>query len=472
VLESGSSSKSDAVVMRVTTADGQITTTTTTTATTTTATTVQTSAGSTVRTDASGTVPTATNELVVAITTPVGGTVALAKHDGTAATGFRPLTGIDVTAPTATVDDPLELTMSMYADLLPDGFPLGSVTVLKDGVAVADCETTVSATPDPCIASRTLSGTTVTLTILTSSASDWTLAVEPLQRLSGDDRILSAIAASQSAFTDGSAEAVVLARSDGFADALAATPLAARKGGPLLLTGSSGLDDRVLEEIVRVLPAGGTVYLLGGTGALSTAVETRLASWGFARTRYAGADRYATAVKVAVDGLDSPDTVIETTGLAFADALAAGAVAAHLDAAVLLTAGATQSASTAAYLAAMSPTRYAIGGPAAAADPGATSIVGTDRYETAVLAAIEFFESPDILGFASGADFPDALGGGTHVAHAGGPLLLVPTTGSLPVPLTIYLADVAAEEPAAFLYGGTSAVDATIEGLLETALGA
>src|SRR5580700_7640205 len=83
-----------------------------------------------------------------------------------------------------------------------------------------------------------------------------------LTRVSGADRFLTAVAVSQVSFpTAGSAKAVVLASGDAFADALAGTPLAVQKGGPLLLTPSTGLTPPVVAEITRVLPPGGMVYV-------------------------------------------------------------------------------------------------------------------------------------------------------------------------------------------------------------------
>src|SRR5690242_17551229 len=70
--------------------------------------------------------------------------------------------------------------------------------------------------------------------------------VSNVQRVAGPTRIGTAIATSQDEFaTGGSARAVVLARADNFPDALAGGPLAAAKGGPLLLTPSNALDPTV-----------------------------------------------------------------------------------------------------------------------------------------------------------------------------------------------------------------------------------
>ncbi len=66
------------------------------------------------------------------------------------------------------------------------------------------------------------------------------------------------------------ATGVVLARGDLFPDALSGVPLAGVYGGPLLLTPPTILLPSVLVEIKRVLAPGGTVILMGGTGALSS----------------------------------------------------------------------------------------------------------------------------------------------------------------------------------------------------------
>ncbi len=146
-------------------------------------------------------------------------------------------------------------------------------------------------------------------------------------------------------------------------------------------------------EIQRVLPAGGTVYLLGGTAAIPATVATSLTSLGFVPVRYAGADRFGTALAVA-DALNDPSTVLLATGVNFPDALAAGPAAAHVHGVVLLTNGSSLTPAVTAYLAAHPGTVYAIGGPAVAADPSATALSGADRYATAAAVASTLFAAP------------------------------------------------------------------------------
>ncbi|GAC1590107.1 MAG: hypothetical protein NVS3B21_07370 [Acidimicrobiales bacterium] len=137
---------------------------------------------------------------------------------------------------------------------------------------------------------------------------------------------------------------------------------------------------------------------------------------------------------------------------------------------MLLTNGAQQSADTAAYLNAHPGSKTtAVGGPAAAADPSATPVVGADRYATSVMVAQAFFNSPTTLGFASGVAFPDALSGGAHVGSLGGPVLLTPQCGDLPTPLVNYLGSVKNVVTNGFLYGGSRAVGDDVLAALDAA---
>ncbi|MGD0256045.1 MAG: cell wall-binding repeat-containing protein [Acidimicrobiales bacterium] len=299
----------------------------------------------------------------------------------------------------------------------------------------------------------------------------------PVQRIYGTDAIGTSIAVSQAEFpTAGSARAVVLARSDFFSDALAGGPLAAKMGGPLLITPgaslSPSLDSRVQGEIERVLPAGDTVYILGGNLALSPNIDSALQGLGYVTQRVAGADEYATAVDVA-EQLSNPSTIFEATGLDFPDALSAVPVAIARDGAILLTDGSIQAPETASYLAAHpSDTRYAIGGPLAAysADPTATPVYGQDLYGTSAAVASTFFASATVFGAATGVNFPDALSGGVFMGTRAteGPMLLVQPSGPLSASVASYLSDAASTLTQGYLFGGPLAVGDDVLLELET----
>ena len=110
-------------------------------------------------------------------------------------------------------------------------------------------------------------------------AINWAVpAVPQLKRLAGANRDLTAANISQISFPQAqSADSVVIARGDEFADALTGSVLAGQKGGHLLLTQPIRLPSEVAAEVKRVLKSGGTIYLLGGTAAISQAIEAELA---------------------------------------------------------------------------------------------------------------------------------------------------------------------------------------------------
>jgi putative cell wall-binding protein len=292
-----------------------------------------------------------------------------------------------------------------------------------------------------------------------------------LTRVAGADRIATSIRISQVGFPNKlSATAVVLARADDFADELAGGPLAARFQGPLLLTPTAGLTDAVRAEIQRVLAVGRTVYLLGGTDAISANVGTDLQTLGYTPVRVDGVDRYDTAVKIA-NILGDPPTVFEVDGTNFPDGLSAGPAAALSHGVILLTAGRMQAPETAQYVS-THPTdvRYAIGGPAAAADPTAQPLVGADRYATSIVVANQLFASPSIVAIASGVAFPDALSGGALAGIDGAPMLLVPSNLPLPASMQSYFDKYSNTVQSAWLFGGTAAVSTPVAKAIAQAL--
>ncbi|NIZ91537.1 cell wall-binding repeat-containing protein [Kineococcus rubinsiae] len=273
---------------------------------------------------------------------------------------------------------------------------------------------------------------------------DVDLKAAAVQRVSGAGRVETAVAAAAS-FAGGKADAVVIARSDNFADSLAAAPLASDKGGPLLLTSPGALQSQVADAIRDVLKPGGTVYLLGGTGALSAGVESSvrgLTGVGTV-TRVSGANRYATAVAVA-KLLPAAADVALVTGGNFPDGLAAGALMGVVDSStnhslgvVLLTNGGVMPQETIDYVNARGfatgGTVLAVGGQAvqaAGAVGGMIPVAGNSRYDTAAAVArlftskMFFTDATQLVGIATGENWPDALAGSALLAYGGGPLVL------------------------------------------------
>lgn len=314
-----------------------------------------------------------------------------------------------------------------------------------------------------------------------------------VHRLGGADRFATAVEVSQQQFRKAGdtadhraqAQAVVLSRSDQFADALGGAALAAHENAPLLLTPTASLNAWTRAEIQRVLPKGGTVFVLGGDGAISPSVAAQLASLGYHVQRIGGTDRYDTAVRMANVYAPHATQVLAATGLNFPDALSAGAAAAALpNTAVVLTADTNLPGVTKSYVEGKisnGSLRYlaAVGGQAdkalGTAWKGFANLGGADRYQTSYNVASQVFGAFTAVGIATGRNWPDSLSGGALMGRAGGPLVLVdPTYGITPVEYRLFDANRGADNYG-YVFGGTSAlptrIDAQLASAIDTATG-
>src|SRR5687767_8278636 len=104
--------------------------------------------------------------------------------------------------------------------------------------------------------------------------------------MTAGDNVGAAIAFSRLTFRDG-ADEVVLGRDDDFADAFASGGL--QDSRPLLLTPSGELDERTAAELSRLQPR--QLYLLGGSAAMTPAVEASVKAMGMSVTRLSGPTR-------------------------------------------------------------------------------------------------------------------------------------------------------------------------------------
>ena len=140
-------------------------------------------AGGTVTTDTQGHGATPTEPVQTSVTSPDAGTVAITETaaTGTPPTGFA-LVGeqVTVSAPAAAPDVPLVLVFLIDASRIPAGADQNAIQIFKDGVLVPACAGAPGvASPDPCVSDRQLlTSGDVQITVLTSTASVWTFAVQ------------------------------------------------------------------------------------------------------------------------------------------------------------------------------------------------------------------------------------------------------------------------------------------------------
>jgi putative cell wall-binding protein len=371
-----------------------------------------------------------------------------------------------------------------------DGMPTGSVTFtetttdtvlgtgpLDDGGAA---ELTIDSLP---VGTHTIEATYSGDDNFNPSSDTVTQTVEPHPRSitvvdtdTGADPVGQAIAWSRHAiptsdiigFAQVGARTVLLGRADLFADSLASGGAQGRLDAPLLLTGRDKLDWRVTEELQRL--RADTVILLGGTAALSAEVASDLDERGYNVRRLAGSTRIETAVEIA-------RTIAPTTSMAivarafpapdgeptqgFADALAAGALAADLGVPLLLTETDRLSAATASYLRqAMVTNTIVIGGTAAIGDEVLDELTAMGITPTRSAGATRFATATAIAATRGAATAADADGiilvdGGAADAWADAFPAALFASRTL-TPIVLANGDVMPEATTAYLVGGNT----------------
>jgi len=228
-------------------------------------------------------------------------------------------------------------------------------------------------------------------------------------------------------------DAVIVADGTNYADALSGSYLSAAVRAPILLIRPSK-ETEVKEYIVTGVVPEGTVYLLGGTGAVSEAFETAVSEAGFNVVRLGGSNRYETNIEILKEVEargGKTDDMLVCSGKNFPDALSISSSGR----AVLLV-GDSLTDGQKAYLEESRPENiYIEGGEAAVsktveeqvAEYGTIKkrLAGSNRYGTSRLVAEEFFggkRNTAVLVY--GVDFPDGLSGGAVATIIGAPVLL------------------------------------------------
>lgn len=125
---------------------------------------------------------------------------------------------------------------------------------------------------------------------------------------------------------------IVVANSLVFADSLSVSSVASIKGMPIFLTGDS-MKSATLDSIKGIAPT--DIYIVGGTGAVSQAVENQLKDLGKV-TRIGGLNRYETSLSIAKHfNLDTTNVAL-ANGMDFPDALTGSSLASKNNAPILL----------------------------------------------------------------------------------------------------------------------------------------
>ncbi len=308
-------------------------------------------------------------------------------------------------------------------------------------------------------------------------------------RTYGANRYATAAAASAAYFGAGpnvyaQLDNVVLCTGENFPDALSAAPLARAIQSPLLLTRRDSIPAETLAEISRLAPT--KIYIIGGTAAISTAVENQLKAT-YTTERIDGVDRYDTSAKIALrmEDIVGDDGVYRgffARGDTFPDALALGPVAAAAQGPILLVKTDSVPAPIASAVNSLDITYGYIAGDTTAVSASTAStlnsliaangalgpclrLAGGNRYETAAAVVNTGLSSRwidlDTLGIATGTSFPDALAGGAALGYYGSPVLLTSGT-SLSTATNNFLVAHEYEIGRVDVFGGTSVVSSSV----------
>lgn len=284
-------------------------------------------------------------------------------------------------------------------------------------------------------------------------------------RSAGNNRYDTSLAIADAAGDYPRAERTVVIASGGGPDALVGSSIAGAYDAPLILTDVAALPTNTDAWLRSTSRGFDKAIIIGGTAAVSSAVENRLKQIFGAGdvTRLAGADRYETSAQVAravkaKRGTAYDGGMIIAYGQALVDAAGASAIAAGRSWPIVYTDRAGMSAATAEVVSELAsdtadPEAWIAGDVGVvsqqvedqikAAGVNVRRAAGADRYDTAVKLAdlaVATGSNYKLMGIASGIKLADALCLGSYVGRTDGVMLL--TNGSsLSVPTSNRIKD-------------------------------
>lgn len=249
------------------------------------------------------------------------------------------------------------------------------------------------------------------------------------KRLWGMNRYETSSQISNSGWTK--SDYAVIASGENFPDALGAAPLAKKYNAPILLTEKDSLDVNTSSQLTRLGVK--HVFIVGGPGAVSSAVENQLKSKSIVVERFYGSNRYETSISIAKQ-MGNPSEIVIATGEDFSDGLTVGPIAANKGIPVILVPKTNLPSVVKDYIADKNISKtYVIGGndiiddSVASQFPNVERITGSNRYERNVNIINRFSSDIDFskVCLASGENFPDALSGTAYAALNSSPVFLV-----------------------------------------------
>lgn len=238
-------------------------------------------------------------------------------------------------------------------------------------------------------------------------------------------------------------DAIILSTGSNYPDALGGSYLCKVTGAPLILVNNKTIP-RAMECVSKVMNKNGTIYMLGGAGAVSRRIENAFMQAGYQNIeRIEGKSRYETNLELlkAADAFDKEKNeninrnLIICSGANFADALSAGSTG-H----PIMVVGNKLSSDQLAYIKERSYNRFFIMGGVKAVSKsienalkGRGTVIrleGGNRFDTSLKAVNKFFpvgKTKEAI-VVSGENFPDGLSATPIAQKLGSPILLISNT--------------------------------------------
>lgn len=256
---------------------------------------------------------------------------------------------------------------------------------------------------------------------------------ENVQRISGQNRVQTAIEVSKKMFKEGTNK-VVLANQNNYSDVLTASPFAKANNASLLYVSSNSISKEVMSEIARLKAK--EITIIGGGKSVDEGLKKELEKRNFKVDRLSGIDRYKTSAKIAAKLIDNKTTTLEiASGENYADALSLNNAAEKDKAPILLVRVNAIDKSVEDVIKSSKASLINIAGGEKSVSESTkvnvkkisnatvNRIGGADRYETSILLA-KYSGAKEVVVVASGENFADALVAAPFSAKQKGAILL------------------------------------------------
>lgn len=252
------------------------------------------------------------------------------------------------------------------------------------------------------------------------------LADNSANRISGNSRYATAVAASKKGWT--SASTAVIVGGDAYADAITAIPYAYQKNAPVLLTNKSSLSSATKNRLLELKTK--NVIIVGGTPAISNDVVNQIKKLGISVKRIAGSTRYETAAKVA-NAMSSTSKAVVANGFVYQDPIAIIPYAARNGYPILFTNEKTLNSATAGAIKNKGITKTIVVGGTNSINstlysklPSPTRISGKNRYDLSVNIAKKYNLSTSNTYVSNGFRHPDSVIGAALAAKQNKAIIL------------------------------------------------